>query len=303
MQQRLPKSRRAPEAIAAKRITERSLAIISTIARYRFILTSDIVRLVRGNEDVTHRHLQQLYHRNLVSRFTLPPANAGSEFIYFLDNAAALQQLAASSTLDASVLDLEEIRLNREKYSRSRTVGQFLFVQHELMISSFHADLEIAAAHGSSVEVERWAQGASLWNQVKNTQGRTLSHRPDALFTLRFVNAPEGQQRSNFLYEADRGTSNLTRIKEKFEAHLRFFMVGEHIKRYGIRKLRAVLVETISPERGKQMRDVAAGLAAKMPLAGMIFWFSSTEVSKENKAAFSQRWLCSADDRPRSLLD
>ena len=84
MQQRIPKSRRVPEAIAAKRITERSLAIIATIARYRFILTSDIVRLVGGNEDVTHRHLQQLYHRNLVSRFTLPPANAGSEFISLL---------------------------------------------------------------------------------------------------------------------------------------------------------------------------------------------------------------------------
>ena len=201
------------------------------------------------------------------------------------------------------MLDLEEIRLNRDKYSHKRTVGQFLFVEHELMISSFHADLEIAASVSGSVEVERWAQGATLWNQVKDVQGRTLSHRPDALFTLRFVNAPEGQQRSNFLYEADRGTSNLTRIKEKFESHLRFFMVGEHVKRYGMRKLRAVLVETISAERERQMRDVAAGLAAQVPLAGMIFWFSSTGEPKENKAAFSQRWLCSADERPRSLLD
>ena len=104
MQKRLPKTRRAPEAVATKRLTVRSLKVIETIARYRFILARDIVRLVGGNEDVTHRHLQQLYHRDLINRFTLPAPKTG-EFIYFLDNAAGLRQLADASSLQGDLLD------------------------------------------------------------------------------------------------------------------------------------------------------------------------------------------------------
>ncbi len=48
-------------------LTERDVKIIETIARYRFILNSDIIRPVGGNADVTYRHLQQLCHRDLVS--------------------------------------------------------------------------------------------------------------------------------------------------------------------------------------------------------------------------------------------
>jgi len=62
VQNRLPKSVRVLDAVQKKRVTERSIAIIESVARYRFIRTSDIIRLVGGNEDVTHRHLQQLYH-------------------------------------------------------------------------------------------------------------------------------------------------------------------------------------------------------------------------------------------------
>jgi hypothetical protein len=49
IQQRLPKNRRAPEAVAGKRVTERGIEIIETVARYRFLVARDIVRLVGGN--------------------------------------------------------------------------------------------------------------------------------------------------------------------------------------------------------------------------------------------------------------
>src|ERR1035441_6527856 len=85
-QKRLPKTKRAPEAIAPKRITERSLDVVRAIARYRFIPTSTLLRIVGGNEDVTHRHLQHLYHAGVISRFTIPNTTHRGEFIYFLDN-------------------------------------------------------------------------------------------------------------------------------------------------------------------------------------------------------------------------
>jgi LPS sulfotransferase NodH len=158
----------------------------------------------------------------------------------------------------------------------------------------------MASREDSSVELDRWEQGAVLWNTVHLTKNDALPHRPDALFTLRFPNAPEGQQRSNFVYEADRETANLTRIRQKLEAHLAFFSQGLHVERYGFRKLRAVLVETLTMSRREQIRELTAALAAKEPLAGMLFWFSSTE---NPMPPFKRRWTCAADSRPRSLLD
>src|ERR1039458_9671306 len=80
---RLPKTRRVPEAFSGRELTERSLKIIETVGRYRFLSSSRIIRLVGGNEDVTHRHLQQLFHRGLISRLKIPSAPANSEFVYF----------------------------------------------------------------------------------------------------------------------------------------------------------------------------------------------------------------------------
>jgi hypothetical protein len=282
----------------------RSLKVIETIARYRFILARDIVRLVGGNEDVTHRHLQQLYHRDLVNRFTLPAPKTG-EFIYFLDNAAGLRQLADASSLQGDLLDWECIRTNREKYreNASRSVGRFLFIEHELMISSFHADLETSARADGGIEIKRWVQGAALWNSVQVAPKRTLPHRPDALFTLLFPNAPEGQQNANFLYEADRETSSLTRMREKFEAHVQFFMQGKHIEAYGFRKLRAVLVETLTEDRAGQLRELAGDLATQLPLAQMLYWFSIIPSVGDAPSIHTRRWSCAADDRLRSLVD
>ena len=80
VQKRLPKFRRAPEAAADKKVTERGLELIRTIGRYRFIATSDLIRLIGGNEDVTYRHLQQLYHQDLISRMALPKNGGYGEF-------------------------------------------------------------------------------------------------------------------------------------------------------------------------------------------------------------------------------
>ena len=155
MQKRLPKSVRVPSAVQTKRVTDRSLDIIKSIARYRFLRTRDIIRIVGGNEDVTHRHLQQLYHRDLVNRFTLPAPRTG-EFIYFLDNAAGLRKLADASSLKGDLLDWDSIRTNREKYGENakRSVGRFLFIEHELIISSFHADLETSARADGGAEIQ-----------------------------------------------------------------------------------------------------------------------------------------------------
>jgi hypothetical protein len=308
VQKRLPKSRRAPEAIAPLALTERSLEVVRAIARYRFLSTSTLVKLAVGNEDVTHRHLQSLYHRGIVSRLTIPRSGHRGEFIYFLENAATLKEIAPRLAIE---IDWEQVRINHERYSEAVLanhdgVGQFLFLRHELMISDFRASLEIACrASKGRVELARWEQGASIWRSVRLAPRLTLPFRPDALLTLRLPNAPEGQQNANFFYEADRGTTSLPRFKQKLEAYLHFLKQGLHTEAFGIRKVRAVLVETITDERAEQCRDVASELADTELLAGMLFWFATAkELSTDaQEEPFHPHWLTAGDRVQKSVLD
>ena len=309
-QRRLPKHRRSPESVARKQITERSLAIVELVNRYRFIRTSDIVRLVAGNADVTHRHLQHLYHRGLISRL-ISPTQRNKEFVYFLDNAAALRELSVTyPVLSQYELNWEQIRLNREKYSAQNLgaqedIGRLLFVNHELMISAFHADVERSCTN-SDIELERWEQGAALWSSIEHPDVReTIPHRPDAFFTLRVSSAPEGQQRSNFFFEADRNSTNLTRMRTKLESHLSFLMARKHTERYGIRRVRAVLIQSTDQNRTANLKNLAGLVAAEQPLAAVLFWFSTANIesSQSRISVSSPIWATTGDEKLRSLLD
>jgi hypothetical protein len=307
MQARLPKFRRVPDAVAGKRLTERGIEIVRIILRYRFIATSTLVRVAVGNEDVNYRHLQQLYHQGLISRFTLPGRGNKGEFIYFLENVPALREIA--HRLGGEAVDWKQIQSNHEKYAGIGEIrngdgyGSLLFIRHELMISDFHAVIEVACrASGGRVELVQWMQGASLWSQVRTPSKETLPHRPDAFFTLLFPNAPAGQQRSNFFYEADRGTTNITRFRSKLLAHIEYMKQGRH-SALGVKRIRSVLVETNSTERTEQCKAVAASLAASDPLAGMLFWFAPEPETASVETAFPACWQASADTRLRTLED
>src|SRR5262249_29799912 len=140
--------------------------------------------------------------------------------------------------------------------------GQLLFINHELMVSRFHAMIELAARKfAGKVYLENWKQGAELYNRVEVpavkpnpeagefielSKTEWLPHRPDALFTLVFPTKPLEHQRSHFLYEADRGTENTTRYKMKLRAHWHF-IVKQNLHRlspYKVHGIRAVLTES-----------------------------------------------------------
>ena len=307
---RLPKTRRVPEAFSGRALTERSLKIIETVGRYRFLPSSKIIRLVGGNEDVTHRHLQQLFHRGFISRLKIPSLPGNSEFAYFLEDATLLRGVVHDNRVRAEYLDFEQIRLNREKYGGEKgsggrhSTGQMLFIEHELMISDFHAGIESESSGGDGrVILDDWRQGNKTWATVPADRGSTaLPHRPDAYFVLRFPNAPDGHQRSHFFYEADRNTTNSRKFRAKLLAYIQFFLRGLYTDKYGARKVRAVLTETTSSARMELLKATASEISQKEPLASGLFWFTTSRLIRE-KGIFNALWSCTADARPRSLLD
>src|SRR5712691_1956972 len=137
-----------PETPTKGVINDRDLDIIEAILRYRFSPTSELVRLVGGNENVTYRRLRRLWEAGLINRFAFPGIRTHSEFIYFLDNRQTLELLVERQRLPEIYRQMEdEVRMNRESdYGGAAVRGQHMklgFLRHSLMISRMHFMLEM----------------------------------------------------------------------------------------------------------------------------------------------------------------
>src|SRR6266513_2991350 len=115
-----------PETPSRGVISDRDLDIIEAILRYRFSPTSELVRLVGGNEDVTMRRLRKLWEWQTITRFAFPFPRPHSEFIYYLDDIRTLDLLVQARRLTEIHPQMEEeLRLNREAdYAGAAVRGQ-----------------------------------------------------------------------------------------------------------------------------------------------------------------------------------
>jgi len=288
-----------PEAGRPGQITDRDLDIFDAVLRYRFCSAAQIVRLVGGNEDVTHRRLRRLWECGLVARWAFPGLRTHSEFYYYLDNREPLDLLAERRLLEIHPQMLEEIRSHREKdYAGAALRGQHMqlgFLNHGLMISRMHFMVEMACRRsGGKVALEMWRQGGQVvghkvavpkvrsskvgsevfLQEVDETE--RLPVEPDAVFTLRFRDRPEGQQLTHFCYEADRGSMVMTDMLKKFRGYYHFIKKQQkHREAFGIHPIRAVLVETTDEARGKKLMElVGHPLVAGPGKRAGLFWFS-----------------------------
>jgi Replication-relaxation len=316
MQNRLKRFIRQPDRLAGRKITDKGLEALTVIARYRFVPSSMLVRLMSGDSKNNYRNLQTLFHRGVTQRFALPKYGGPGEFIYYLDSPATLDLLIDAGRLqltdDQKARHLEVIRYNRDKnYSQlhrdPEAQGKVLFINHELMVSRFVFMLEMACRKlAGNVELEQWIKGPELWNRVEcpkvikerdadqwreMKETEQLPHRPDLFFTLRFPKNPPERERSHFFYEADRGTENTTRFKVKLRAHWHF-IVKQNLHRttapYNVHSIRAVLTETSDSNWAHQLRE-AARHPVISPKPSPLFWFTTSELFFSRPAAPTEK--------------
>ena len=293
-----------PEAPARGKVTDRDLDILAVILRYRFCSALQIVHLVGGNEDVTHRRIRRLWEQNTITRWAFPGLRSHSEFYYYLDNRAALELLAEYRGLEIQGPMLDEIRNNAEKdYAGAALRGQHMqlgFLQHSLMISRMHCTLELACRNASTVHLQSWLQGGVLaghkvevphvtstrdgsdyfWQESTMTQ--RLPVEPDALFTFRFSDS-DSHRLAHFCFEADRGTMTTTDMLKKFRAYFHFIKKQQrHKEAFGVHPIRAVLIETTNETRGKKLMElVNHPLVCGPSKRAGLFWFSISPVFTE----------------------
>lgn len=114
---------------------------------------------------------------------------------------------------------------------------------------------------------------SSILNSVVDSEtGEVLPHRPDAFFTLHFPGDPEGNNKANFFYEADRKTTSIPKMLLKFRAHVEFLRRDSLRQRYAIRRIRAVLVETLETKWAEELQRATTEICP-LPL----FWFTDSE--------------------------
>ena len=301
MQQRLHKYWRDPERLPPRKITERSLAIIGTVERYKFLPTSLATALIGGNPRITQRHLQSLYHKGFINRFAFPRVGNPGEFIYYLDDVRSLA-LLINAGADREKLDFEGVKRNREKHYCDINLGhriddlqgRLMHLQHEIMISRFHAMLELSCrqSNGKVVLID-FRQGAQLWNRVEVSklfyedsgayreldETEMLPHRPDAFFTLQFRNEPSSQQQVHFFYEADRKHTSIKKHNRKLRAHFHYIVKQRRQEQdYGIKRVRAVLIETVDDSWADSLRSAAAHPAVSGSKPSPLFWFTTSRL-------------------------
>ena len=150
-----------------------------------------------------------------------------------------------------------------------------------------HFMVEMACKRSSgTVALEAWCQGGQiaghkadvpkirssrqggqlLWQEVAETE--RLPVEPDALFTLRFTDRPEGRQLAHFCYEADRGSMVMTDMLRKFRSYYYFIKKQQkHREAFGVHPIRAVLVETTDEARGKKLMELGRPSVGGRPAA------------------------------------
>jgi len=289
-----------PEKPSRGVISDRDLDIIAAILRYRYSPASELVRLVGGNEDVTHRRLRWLWECGLINRWAFPDLRRQSgEFHYYLDNRASVELLVTHRKIEPHRSILEEIDNNREKnYADAAFSGRYMqlgFLKHQLQVSRMHFMLEMAARESSGkVELSAWHQGAQLKAKVWAPKVRSrrvgpsneylwqesddkerLPVEPDALFTLHFKTEDAGRD-VHFCYEADRGTMTQADMLRKFRAYYHFIKKQQgHKQAFGIHPVRAVLIETTDEQRGWKLMELAAQpIVSGVGKRAGLFWFT-----------------------------
>jgi len=311
-------------------ITDRDLDIIEAILRYRFSPTSELVRLVGGNEDFARRRLRMLWERQLINRFAFPGIRTHSEFVFYLDSRRSLELLMQRERLSEIHPQMEEdVRLNREAdYASAVVRGQHMklgFLQHSLTISRLHFMLEMAYRKSPrAVELASWHQGAELrshkvnvpemrsrriegsndyvWEEQDNTI--RLPVEPDALFSLRFPGRPPQQQLSHFCYEADRGSMPMADMLLKFRAYRHFIKQQKHTAAFGVHPIRAVLIETTTESRARKLMELAEHPAViGSGKRSALFWFCISPLFTAPTDAGSGQYVATYLLRPDLVLD
>jgi hypothetical protein len=290
----------------AIRLTSDDLAIIRHVARYRFLRSTDIVRLLpdRSPRKLIER-LCDLFHAGYLDR---PRA----QLDYFARSGSApliygLGNKGAGVAIDFNLMPATD----SDWTDKNRDVKR-PYIEHALLLAGFMVAVEIAVRDRDDIAFidansllaatpPQTQRAKSPWMlSGKHCHGATchrIAATPDAVFALHFKRS---DSRSYFFVEADRGTmpidrSDLTQssYRRRLLAYLAAHKSRQPIERLGMGNLR-VLTVTASSERVASMiatvKDITGGKGSSM------FLFATADKLASGDP-LSHEWISARNER------
>ena len=269
------------------RLQPGDIEIIRLIYEYRFITTFQIVALLPRGLRNLRRRLRYLFDAGIIDR---PRAQYGflnkpGPMVYALGNQGA-DVLAKLSGKPRGEIDWRA--KNREVKSPH--------IDHALMISNFHATLDLALRTDDQIIRLIWEQGLNI-KLTTSVAGRRVAIVPDAFFTLQ-ANGLSFHQ----LLEADRSTMTAKRFQAKLTAYWQWFKDGGHRRDFGIPRFR-VLILTISEKRMESLRKLAKNADDRKQGSALFLFGCEKNFSLDRPGAILEpMWQTPVDDQWHSII-
>jgi hypothetical protein len=259
----------------------RDLEIVKTVYEYRFLKTCHLTALITGDRTSIEKRLRRLWEHRYIERSFLPVTpgiqQSTGQAIYSLDYRGA--------NLLAKELQIESRHL---KHVLRHNKPQYVFLEHQLMITQFRCVLTLALRRTQSAEVVFWRQDKEIQDRIMITDSKGIDRLwpivPDGYFCLQ-----DSGGRMYWFLEADRYTMDHRRWLNKMKAYYHWWQAKAHTEKLGIKSFRVLAVcpsrrnRDARLEMTKKVRQVE--IEGKITSVGSnLFWFVAKEDYSLGKA-------------------
>ena len=291
---RRPRFRRV-EAPPPFQLTPRDLAILHAVARFRFLSSTLIIRLVGGSSQQILRRLQLLFHHGYLDRPTSQVAQLAHAFDF--GNRPLIYGLGRAG---AHVLAEAGIPL-KEKLDwttkNARATAQFL--AHTIETAE-----TMIAFEGAPTLIDHHDLLPYLPEETREEDApfhAPVTLNPDRMFSLAF----EGRTRLNFALELDRGTMDIksrqlvgkSSFRRELLGYYQLWKEGLHTSLWGFKAFR-VLTVTPSEKRIENMIAVQREIVGEQ--GSNLFLFTTPSRIAE-KSPLADVWV-TGKGAPAALL-
>jgi len=287
---RLPRFRRVEEPPPFQ-LTPRDLAVIAAVARFRFLSSLQIARLVGGSQQQLLRRLQRLFHHAYLDR----PVSQRLQLAHVLDDGNrpfvyGLGRRGAHVLAEAGAPVSDRLDWTTKN---ARATALFLAHTIETAETMIAFDLACSGEHALRLidqhellpylpEETRMARDPFRCHvSVRIKEQRTpitIGVVPDRLFSLAF---PDGT-RANFALEVDRGTMDVkakrlvgkSSFRRKLIGYWHLWQQGRHTERWGFKSFRVL---TVTPSESRLENMIAAQKEIVGALGSNVFLFTTPE--------------------------
>ncbi len=284
------------------RLTARDFAIIHAVARFRFLTSTQIIRLAGGSAQQILRRLQLLFHYGFLDRPKVQAAQLAHvfdfgnwPFVYGLGqvgaHALAARGISLKEELDWTAKNARAVALFlAHTIETAETMIAFELACREQRAPKLidHHDLLPDFPEGTREDDSPFHARVSIKNAGKQLK---IAIIPDRLFSLSLDN----QTRLDFALERDRGTMDIkakklsgkSSYRKKLIAYYQLWKDDLHTKRWGFKAFR-VLTVTPSEKRMQNMIAVQREIVGEQ--GSNLFLFTTPEPLKE-KSPFADVWV------------